>query len=320
MEIMIGIGIFLASVLIIEGIYFSFRTLRRQEKKKVKNRLRTLSSGGSLNENIDIIRKKTLSEVPWFNRLLLSIQHNHSLDRFLEQANTRHTLGYFILLTLLLAFLGYLICSLFTINILVRVLAAFLGIIPFFYLNVKKKRRMKKFERQLPDALDLISRALKAGHAFSGGLRMAAEEFDDPLGTEFDKTQDEINFGVSIPDALRNLVNRVVCPDLKFFVTAVILQRETGGNLSEILENISRLIRERFKLHGRIRALSAEGKLSAVILLALPFVVGFAIFLINPKYVGILIFDPLGRKMLSFGIISMIIGIIVMRKMINFKV
>jgi tight adherence protein B len=321
MELIIGIGIFFTSVLIIQGLYFSFKTLNRPEAQKVRKRLKTLSTSGSYNEDIDIIRKMTLSQVPWFNRILLGMHHNHGLYRLLEQANSRHTLGFFILLSLLLASIGYVISSLISLYFFVKVSVSILfGIIPFFSLRIKKNRRMSKFERQLPDSLDLIARALKAGHAFSGGLRMVAEEFEDPIGTEFDKTQDEINFGVSVPDALKNLASRVDCPDLKFFVTSVILQRETGGNLAEILENISRLIRERFKLQGRIKALSAEGKLSAIILVSLPFVVGFIISFLNPEYVNTLFHDPIGRIALAGGVVLMIFGVSIMRKLINFKV
>lgn len=179
---------------------------------------------------------------------------------------------------------------------------------------------MKKFERQLPDAMDLISRALKAGHAFSSGLKMVADEFDDPIGTEFAKTLNEINFGVGVADALKNLPNRVDCRDIKFFVISVILQRETGGNLAEILENISRLVRERFKLQGRIASLAAEGKLSAIVLVALPFVVAFAISILNPKYIGTLFTDPIGKILIAFGLLMMIMGIFMIKRMIRIDI
>ena len=147
---------------------------------------------------------------------------------------------------------------------------------------------MQRFEEQLPDALELIARSLKAGHAFSSGMKMVTDEFDDPVGTEFAKTLNEINFGVDVTEALKNLAKRVDCPDLNFFVISVILQKETGGNLAEILENIGHLIRERFKFYGRVRTLTAEGRLSAVVLIGLPFVIAFVIFLLNPEYIKIL--------------------------------
>jgi tight adherence protein B len=149
---------------------------------------------------------------------------------------------------------------------------------------------------------------------------MVAEEFDNPVGVEFDKTMNEINFGVDVTEALKNLSNRVDCLDLNFFIISVIIQRETGGNLAEILENIARLIRERFKLHGRIRVLAAEGKLSAIILIALPFFVAFVISILNPEYIGTLITDPIGHILIAIAIIMMTLGIFIMIRMIKIKV
>ena len=154
---------------------------------------------------------------------------------------------------------------------------------------------MAVFERQLPDGLGLIARALRAGHAFTSGMKLAADEFGDPLGPELQDTLDEINFGVSVPEALKNLARRVDCPDLSFFVVSVILQRETGGNLSEIIENLAALMRERFRFRGKVRTLSAEGKLSAVVLLLIPFVLFGFLYLTNRPYVESLMFDPIGK-------------------------
>jgi tight adherence protein B len=179
---------------------------------------------------------------------------------------------------------------------------------------------MKKFQGQLPDALELIARALRAGHAFSSGMKLAADEFDDPLGPEFEQTLDEINFGISVPDALKNLSSRIDCPDLKYFVVSVILQRETGGNLAEIIESIAYLIRERFKLHGRVRVLAAEGKLSATILMILPFLIVVALRFINPELISTLFTDPIGRVVVAAGAFWMIIGVLVMKRMIDIKV
>jgi len=179
---------------------------------------------------------------------------------------------------------------------------------------------MKKFQAQLPESLDLMARSLKAGHAFSTGMKLAADEFDDPLGTEFSITLDEINFGLGVSDALKNLVHRVECQDLNFFVVAVILQRETGGNLAEIMENIAYLIRERYKLYGKVRTLAAEGKLSMYVLLALPFFIIGALFIMNPAYIKILFIEPAGRIMCAVALFMMIIGAIVMNRMVDIKV
>jgi tight adherence protein B len=145
------------------------------------------------------------------------------------------------------------------------------------------------------------------------------DEFADPIGTEFDKTIDHINFGVGVPEALTQLAHRVHCLDLKFFVTSLILQRETGGNLAEIIENISSLIRQRFELQGRVRALAAEGKLSAIIMFALPFLIGLAIFALNPTYLARLFTDPIGKVMLGFGGGMMALGAIAIKMMIKIR-
>ena len=321
MELLIGIGIFILVLGVIEGSFIVVRTIRNPEKKQVRKRIRALSSTGFQNESIDIIRKRLNSEVPWLNRVLSSIPWTVKLHLLMEQAGAQRPLGFFLLLSLLLFVGGFLLSSRVAATYLISIpLSVFLGVLPFLYIYSKKRRRMQKFERQLPDAMDLIARALKAGHAFSSGLKMVGDEFDDPVGTEFSKTLNEINFGVGVGEALKNLPNRVDCRDLKFFVISVILQRETGGNLAEILENISRLIRERFKLQGRVASLAAEGKLSAIILTALPFLVAFALSIINPGYLGTLLTDPIGKILIAFGILMMVMGIFMMKRMIKIEV
>ncbi len=321
MEIIIGVGIFLTIVLLAEGVYFVLKTGKKPEQKKIRKRLRTLSSGNFKSAEIDIARKRLLSDVPWFNRMLLNFPVVNQLERLMEQANISYPVGYYLLLTLLFAACGYIAGSLLTVNFLIAaLLACAASTMPFLYIHYMKSKRMSKFERQLPDALDLVVRALKAGHAFSAGLRMVADEFEDPIGTEFEKTMDEINFGVGVSDALINLTKRVDCPDLTFFVVSVIIQKETGGNLAEILEKISHLIRERFKFQGRVSVLSSEGKLSAAVLISLPFLISFYMFMVNPKFLEPLLNDPIGKILMAVAVVMMIIGTLVMKKMISIKV
>ena len=178
---------------------------------------------------------------------------------------------------------------------------------------------MKKFQRQLPEALELMARSLRAGHAFTSGMKTAADEFDDPLGTEFHATMDEINFGISVTAALKSLASRVDCPDVNYFVVSVILQYETGGNLADIIESIAYLIRERFKFQGKIRALSAEARWSAYILIALPFLLMIVFHLISPEYLTPLFSEPIGRIVAGIAAFMMGIGIFVMKRMINIR-
>jgi tight adherence protein B len=198
--------------------------------------------------------------------------------------------------------------------------AVLLGVTPLLYLRRKKKKRMRKLQSQLPDVLDMIARALRAGHAFSTGMRLAADEFGDPLGAELVETLEEINFGVSVSDALTNLATRLDSPDIRYFVISVLIQRTTGGNLAEILENIARLIRERIKFQGKVRVLSAEGKLSAVILIALPFVIVLALSFLSQSYIYVLWAEPAGRIMAGVAVIMMILGALVMKKIVTIEV
>ena len=319
MDLLIGVGTFLFVVLLIEGSSIVFRTLRSPEEKEIRRRLNALTSLEY--ESVDIVRKRVLSEVPWLNQKLLKLKWTGSAGLLLEQAGTRHTLGFFILVSAVLAFLGFTAGSWLRLNyVLSTVAGACLGCLPIFHILTKKRKRMEKFHSQLPEALDLVARALRAGQALSGALKMVADEMDDPIGDEFDKALNEINFGVGVSEALKSLANRVDCLDLKFFIIAVVIQRETGGNLAEILENSARIIRERFKLYGRIHILAAEGKLSALILTGLPFVTAIALLFANPGYIQILIKDPFGRILAGFGISLMILGIFSMKKMIAIKV
>jgi len=321
MKILIAIIIFAVSIFVTEMIVYAYRTMRNPDRKKIRKRLKTFSSRKNKDGHPDILQKKLLSDVPFLNKILLRIPGPQRLDRFLQQANAQYRLGVFILLTIILAltgfFAGVLITGNYTLSI---VIAPALAGIPFFYLCLKKKKRMEKFQRQLPEALELIARSLKAGHAFPSGMKLAADEFDDPLGPEFDETLNEINFGVSVPDALKNLTDRIDCHDLKFFVISVILQRETGGNLAEIIESLSYIIRERFKLYGKVKILAAEGKLSAIILVAIPFLLIIILRFINPDYINTLLFEPAGRIMSGIAACMMVMGILVMKKMVNIKV
>jgi tight adherence protein B len=320
-DIWIGIGVFIAVVLVFEGVYFTLRNIQTSERKRVRRRLKSMSNPTYGGKEIDILRKRDLSQIPWFNRLLLRVTRLREMDLFLEQAGARYPLGVFVLLSVLLGAIGFILGNIISSPLFVKLsITFFLAWLPFFYLYMKKRKRMAKFLRQLPDALDLIARSLKAGHAFTGGLKIVAEEMEDPVGTEFGKTLAEINFGIGVPEAMRNLTARVDCQDVNFFAIAVIIQRETGGNLAEIIENISQLIRERFVLQGRIRILSAEMRLSAVILTSLPFLIAFYFFIVQPRYIRVLINDPAGRIMIMVAAILMGIGVFIMNRMVRFRV
>jgi tight adherence protein B len=316
-----GVIIFIGTVIIFELLIYAFKHMRSTNRSKIRKRLRKSIYVQDETGGPDILRKRILSEIPFLNRLLLSTPGVQWLDRLIVQANAKYPMGFYVLLVLLLAAGGYIVGTVATNNQALALTGMVLfACLPLLYLKVLKERRIEKFRKQLPDALDLIARALKAGHAFTGGMQLAADEFDDPLGPEFSETLDEINFGLQVSKALKNLANRIECAELSYFVIGVILQRETGGNLAELIETLASLIREKYKLLGKIQTLSAEGKLSAIILCSLPFFIAAWIRFTNPDYINLLFTESAGHKMVAIALVLMVLGVIVMKKIITIKV
>ena len=189
--------------------------------------------------------------------------------------------------------------------------------IPFNVVTYKRTLRMRKFEEQFPEALDLLGRALRAGHSFTTGMEMIGKEMPDPLGPEFQTLYDQQNYGMPLPDALKLFAERIPVLDARFFVTAVLIQRESGGNLSEVLDNLAHVIRERFRVKRQIRVISAHGRITGWILVCLPPVLGLVLFVINAETRELMFNDPLGQRMLVTAIVLQIIGTLIMRKIIN---
>ncbi|VBB44116.1 Type II secretion system protein [uncultured Desulfatiglans sp.] len=317
----VGILIFLVTVVVLELLLYALRTLRNPYAVKTKKRVKALSTYEQRRETVDIERNRALSSVPLLEKILAFMPGIRKLDRMIVQARASYPPGFFVLLSLLLFMTTFLFGKLLFTHPAARLLTALLAATaPFYYLKFRHKQQMAKFERQLPDALDLIARSLRAGHALTGGMKIVADEFNDPLGPEFDQTLDEINFGPSVTQALKNLAARVDNPDLSLFVTVVILQRETGGNLAEVMENLADIIRQRFKFRGKVRAISAEGKTTAMVLVAIPCLVAVALFFINPDYIDILLTEPLGKLFLGIAVLMMFLGILVIRRMIRIEV
>jgi tight adherence protein B len=192
--------------------------------------------------------------------------------------------------------------------------------IPLAWVLNKRRKRLKTFASQLPDALELVARALRAGHSLAAGMHVVAEEMPSPIAEEFGRVYEEQNLGIPVEDSLRGICDRVPNLDLRFFVTSVIIQRQTGGDLAEILDKIGYVIRERYRILGQVKALTAEGRLSGIVLIALPFLLFFVMLHIKPDYVQALWVDPLGIKMSVFGLISQLVGAIVIKKIVDIKV
>jgi tight adherence protein B len=192
--------------------------------------------------------------------------------------------------------------------------------IPWFFLRIKRTRRMRAFEEAFPEALDLMARALKAGHAFATGLKMVADEMAEPVGPEFRKTFDEQNFGLPLKDALASLTARVPLLDVRFFSTAVLIQRETGGNLSEILENLAHVVRERFKILRQVRVYTAHGRLTGYVLLALPAFLAIALAFINPEHMQLLFRERIGHMLLGAAAIMQTVGYFWIKQVVKIEV
>ena len=306
--------LFILCICLIE-LYLYVRRGRTLNRHEIKTKINKYSVTASGLENPDILRNRRLSNVLFLNKILVKIPFLVRLDRLLQQADLNYPLGFFLLLSLFLMSLGYYCTALLTHNALIAFgVALAVGSLPLLYVRMKKRERMQKFEQQLPEGLDFLARALKAGHAFTGSMKLATENFESPLGTEFARTLEEVNFGISTNDALKNLLDRVDSQDLRYFVVSVILQRETGGNLAEIMESISHIIRERFKFRDKIRVLSAEGKLSGVLLCALPFLIMVYLQIVNPTYLTVLLTERVGQILATVSACMMVIGILMMRK------
>ncbi len=243
-----------------------------------------------------------------------------NLQRQLLQADIYLSPGVFICVVGIMGSLGFLFAAKIRAGLAPWMLGPFMGYIPIFILRWKKRRKTLKFEKHMPEAMELLSRSLKAGHTLPSTLELVAQEIPAPLGKEMRITYEEQKLGLSVSQALRRMSERVASQDLRYFVTAVLIQTETGGNLAEILENIGHLIRERLTLKGKVLALTAEGRFSAYVLIGLPILTFLVLFFLNRPYIMLLLEDPTGIKMLTGAIISIIMGAMVMKRMVTIRV
>lgn len=312
---------FLAVVLLIEGVFMFWTDTSSPEVKRIQRRLRVMAVGHHREADVSLLKQRLLSITPGIQSLLLRLPKVQQLDQLLLQAGSTATVARLLAVCLLMGFAGIVF------GLLLRwpwswagLAGAALAVLPVLRLMWLRSRRVYQIGAQLPDALDMISRALRAGHAFPAALAMVGDQAQEPIASEFKATFDEINFGLSTQTALKNLAMRVPIPDLRYFVLAVVIQLETGGNLAELLSMLANLMRERFKLFGRIRVLAAEGKLSAYILTALPFCVAGMIQIVNPGYLNVLWTDPVGIRMVITAIVMMILGIFLMWRIIKIRV
>jgi tight adherence protein B len=318
---LIALGIFGTILVFLQGCRSLHRLLVPTGKDRAVERLQKWSSSETLTQQLDIVRKESLSDIPWLHELLIKARRAQPLRVLHRQADCEAPLGMFVLAMPLLALAGMTTVLWMHMPVVVALLCAVLfGYLPAVYLYWLRSQRISKFERQLPEALELVSRALRAGHAFSVGLKLVGDEAAAPVGKEFRRVFDEVSMGVALPEALQNMMERMDSVDLRFFVTSVLIQRETGGNLAEIIDALAGLIRKRFELQLKVNALSAEGRFSGLILFCLPIVVGLLLYKMNPDYISILFTDQMGKNMIMVASFMMVTGALVMKKMVTIKV
>jgi tight adherence protein B len=290
-------------------------------RRRMDQRLSDLIAPEFAGADESIVRQTRESSLPAIDRMVARSKHGSTLAALIEQSGIRTTPGAVVGMALVVGLASAFLVTLFVRQVLVApIVFVAAASAPFLYLINRRASRMKVFEEQFPDALDLLSRALRAGHAFQTALGMVGDELKAPVGPEFKKTFEQQNFGLPLRDALNQLVERVSVLDVKFFVTAVLIQRETGGNLSEILDNLAHVVRERFKIRRQVRVHTAHGRFTAFVLLSLPAVLAIALSMLNPEHMAPLFHERMGQMALVTAMVMQAIGFVWINKIIKIEV
>jgi tight adherence protein B len=306
------------------GAYMLFTKLPGYlAQRRLDSRLQevTTSDAPESEEAADLLKYRHVGPLPGLDRLVSGSARGSAVGTWIEQSGVKVSISALLLISLGCAIVaGFLTAAMFKLSIgwLFGGIAG--AAAPWIYLRIKRTKRLHTFEEAFPEALDLVSRALKAGHAFATGLKMVADEMPEPIGPEFRKTFDEQNFGLALKDALANLTVRVPLLDVRFFSTAVLIQRETGGNLSEILENLSHVVRERFKILRQVRVHTAHGRLTGYVLLALPVFLVIALSFINPEHMQLLFKERIGHMLLAAAAVMQVAGYFWIKQVVKIEV
>jgi tight adherence protein B len=302
---------------------------RSAQARLLRERLSTVQEAAARqpSEELALLRDEMLSKIPALDNLLRRSSRISNLQPFLEQANLKIRAGNILVLCVISAVLlgtaAYLLAGSLPPNQALLFAAAGLvlgGFVPYSYASYRRTKRFEKFEELFPEAIDTLARAVRAGHAFTTALELIANELSEPVASEFRKLFEEQKFGLPVRDALMNLAERMPLVDVKFFVTAVMLQRETGGNLAEILDNLSYVIRERFKILRQVRVYTAQGRLTMMLLMGLPPVIVITMLITSPAFIRPLFSDPIGHTLVVAGIVLQTLGYFVIRKIIQIQV
>ncbi|HAT32293.1 MAG TPA: pilus assembly protein TadB [Janthinobacterium sp.] len=313
--------VFSACILMVEGAWLWWSGTRGRGARRIAHRLDMMTVRGEGAEKVSILKQRRYSASAAVERVLLRLPKVAQLDRLLLRAGWTCTVGQFLARSAPSAVLGLMPAALLEMPAAVALGLAALGFaLPYLLLLRAGAARMRKIEGQLAETADFLARALRSGHSFSNVLQMVGSELAEPISGEFRMTYEEVNYGVPMNDALHNLAARVPLTDLRYLVIAVLIQRESGGNLAEVLNSIARIIRERHKLLGQVRVMAAEGKMSAWILGLLPMVTGLVMTVVNPAYIGILWTDPMGIRLLWYAGGMVLGGVLWMRSVIRIRV
>lgn len=322
MGILVFIFTFLVAAALVLVLWMFASTDSNQELiRRRMAAVRKAEHRGEVSLGLKLARDEMLSSVPLVHRLLMQWSWPMRFQDLMVQAGLKVKPAKLLLLSGILAIGAYLIAGQFIPRFPIPLLVGIgTGTIPLIFVMWKRNRRLRQFEEHFPEALDLLGRAVRAGHAFTTGLEMIGKESAEPLAGEFRTAFEEQNFGLPLRDALLNLSERVPIIDVRFFVTALMIQKETGGNLAEILDGLSRVIRERFRIYRDVRVKTAQGRLSAAILIALPPGMMVILSSMNPQYIRVLIDDPLGPTALAIAATLQFIGSVIIWKVIHFEV
>ena len=320
---LISFIVFLFGLFLVLGAYLFATRGSDAKRARLQKRLADALLHSAHTEDVEVVlaRNELMSEIPWLNRLLLRVQSVIRLKQLLDQADLHITPSRLVMLAGLAGTLAAMAAAVLKPSILLMIGAGLVAAaIPFAHVYWKRKKRFDAFLEHLPDALDLMSRGLSAGHAFSEALHMVSTEMPDPIAAEFQKTYEEQNLGLSLKLALENLTHRMPLLDLRMCVTAVLIQRETGGNLAEILEKVAYTIRERFRILGDLKTLTTSSRMSAWLLCGLPLGVTFAITVLNPEYMSVLWKDTRGHYLIAAALFMQITGMLIVRKILRIKI
>jgi len=315
-------AIFIFTVAVIVMVYLGWSESRFVEKHAIKKRLLYISAGGKHGqEKLAKYRTSVLKDVGALERFLFTLPRVSSLDSLLVKVKFPVNASVFVSASAALGVIGFLVGYRYFPQIIAAILlGVFLLLLPLMILKLAEKSYYNRFSEQLPEALDLLARAVRSGHALTSGIEMVSKELTDPIRSEFAVTIDEINLGLTFKEAMENLCERVPLQELRFFAIAVMVQKDTGGNIAEILDNISRLIRERVQFKRQVKALTAEGRLSAIVLISLPVLMFIYIYFANYEYISLLWIEPLGHYMLFGAVIMQIIGSYIIKRIVDIDI